>query len=694
MFIIVIQTKSSTIVVSMLLKKLVVSGYKSISTSHPQTIELDPKLTVFIGHNGTGKSATLEALNKLFSIDHSLRGIVPSDFHLPEGVESGTPLFLTIEAWFSLADASPSIPILINGLTACSSSGEIIFRVRLEASLSFDYNPLGDVDENVWVIDGDMENPEDNNKHRLSATQRNAIQVNYVPANRDPLVQLKYSSKAVLGRLLKAIKWSEGEQESFEAQAQQLNQLALDNPALAQITQVINNNWQYIYKGRHLNQAKLNFPVGDIDEILRLIQLQFMPDAAGNKVDTGRLSDGQKSLVYFALTKALFDIDKATRQALITSQSLNFDVDKMKLPIFSLMVLEEPENHLSPHYLGRILKLVKEYGATEFCQSVVSTHSASLVGRIEPKQIRHFRLDNEHICTKVQALLFPKDTDEQAKYISEAVKAYPEIYFSKLVILGEGDSEQVVLPKLLEHLGKDIDGHSISVVPLGGRHVNHFWRLLNSLKIPFVTLLDFDIDRNGGGFGRMKYVVEQLLLMDKIENGNINTAIISHIPTWKSDLSPVDFSIRYQDDKNRVIVDELEVCNVFFSSPLDIDYSMICSFPEIFCEKDEAYGERGPSDGKEDEEEEDTAKREVALIKAVLKKGNIGKRFDFGKDWERNFLWYRYRFLSNKSKPASHVRMFTKLEEKYSSQEILSKLPSELTRLMNRIVELSEQVIE
>ena len=680
----------------MLLKKLVVSGYKSISTSHPQTIEFDPELTVFIGHNGTGKSATLEALNKLFSIDHSLRGVVPSDFNLPEGVAPGTSRSLTIDAWFSLTniDNNPSVPSLINGLTASSSTGEVIFRVRLEASLSFDYNPLGDVDEKTWVIDGDMEEPEDDKKHRLSASQRNAIQVNYVPANRDPLVQLKYSSKAILGRLLKAIKWSENEQQSFEEQAQQLNQLASDNPALAQITQAINLNWKDIYKGRHLNQAKLNFPVGDVDEILRLIQLQFMPDATGNKVDTSRLSDGQKSLVYFALTKALLDIDKATRQAVVGSQSSNFDVDKMKLPIFSLIVLEEPENHLSPHYLGRILKLVKDYGETEFCQSVVSTHSASLVGRIEPKQIRHFRLDNENICTKVQALLLPEDSDEQAKYISEAVKAYPEIYFSKLVILGEGDSEQVVFPKLLEHFKKDIDGYSISVVPLGGRHVNHFWRLLNSLKIPFVTLLDFDIDRNGGGFGRMKYVVEQLLLMDEIKSNYINARILPLIPNWDSELNVNSFAMSYEDGETRIITEELELCNVYFSSPLDIDYSMICSFPEIFCVKDEAYGERGPSDGKEDEEEEDTAKREAALIKAVLKKGNIGKRFDFGPDWERNFLWYRYRFLSNKSKPASHVRMFTKLEEQYTSQQILAKLPLELTRLMGRIVELSEQVIE
>ncbi|MCC4857010.1 ATP-dependent nuclease [Vibrio lentus] len=680
----------------MLLKKLVVSGYKSISTDHPQTIEFDPELTVFIGHNGTGKSAALEALNKLFSIDHSLRGILPSDFHLPDNVDAATPRSLMIETWFSLAnsESNPSIPPLINGLTASSSTGEIIFRVRLEASLSFDFNPLGDVDESLWVIDGDMDVPEEDNKHRLSATQRNAIQVNYVPANRDPLVQLKYSSRAILGRLLKAIKWSEGEQESFEAKAQQLNQLASDNPALDQITQAINHNWQDVYKGRHLNQAKLNFPVGDVDEILKLIQLQFMPDATGNKVDTSRLSDGQKSLVYFALTKALFDIDKATRQAVIGSQSSNFDVDKMKLPIFSLIVLEEPENHLSPHYLGRILKLVKDYASTDYCQSVVSTHSASLVGRIKPEQIRHFRLDNENICTKVQALLLPEDGDEQAKYVSEAIKAYPEIYFAKLVILGEGDSEQVVLPKLIEHFGQDIDGQSISVVPLGGRHVNHFWRLLNSLKIPFVTLLDFDIDRNGGGLGRMKYVIEQLLLMDNMRSEFICEDTIESIPAWNSPQNPTTFFLHYSEEVVKVTVDELEKYNVFFSSPLDIDYSMICAFPEVFCEKDEVYGERGPSEGKEDEEDEDTIKREAALVKAVLKKGNAGRRFDFGINWERNFLWYRYRFLSNKSKPASHVRMFAKLEEQYASHEILEKLPPELTRLMERILELSEQVVE
>lgn len=684
----------------MLLSKVVISGYKSISTEHPQVIHFEPDVTALIGHNGTGKSAALEALNKIFSIDHSLRGVSASDFYLQDDADKNLSRSMFIEAWFTMlgTENNPSIPTLINGLTASSENGDIIFRVRLEAELSFDYNPSGDVDENIWIIDGDMDDPEEDNKHRLSAVQRNAIQVNYIPANRDPLVQLKYSSKAILGRLLKAIKWSEDEQRSFEEQAQELNKLASANPALVQITDTINDNWKKIYKGRHLSEAGLNFPLGDVDEILKLIQLQFMPDAAGNKVDTSRLSDGQKSLVYFALTKALFDIDKYTRQAIINGQPSNFDADKMKLPIYSLIALEEPENHLSPHYLGRIIKLIKEYGSSEFCQSVVSTHSASLVGRVEPTKIRHFRLDNETKSTHVQSLSLPKDGDEKAKYISEAVKAYPEIYFAKLVVLGEGDSEQVVLPKLLEKYGQDVDAHSISVVPLGGRHVNHFWRLLNSLKIPFVTLLDLDIDRNGGGYGRVKYAIEQLIEMDASGSKFINHTVPAFIPDWKDETNPIEFYMTYTSGEKINMISELESCNVFFSSPLDIDYSMICAFPDVFCEKDESYGERGPSEGKEDEEdeggEEGSVKREKALIKAVLKKGNIGKRFDFGENWERNFLWYRYRFLSNKSKPASHVRMFTKLESKYDDEQIKAKLPPELNRLVERIIKLTEQVIE
>jgi hypothetical protein len=93
----------------------------------------------------------------------------------------------------------------------------------------------------------------------------------------------------------------------------------------------------------------------------------------------------------------------------------------------------------------------------------------------------------------------------------EAVRAYPELYFARFVILGEGASEQVVLPRLAEALDLPIDRSFVAIVPLGGRHVNHLWRLLNDLAIPHATLLDLDMGRFGGGWGRIKTTCAQLL---------------------------------------------------------------------------------------------------------------------------------------------------------------------------------------
>ena len=58
-----------------------------------------------------------------------------------------------------------------------------------------------------------------------------------------------------------------------------------------------------------------------------------------------------------------------------------------------------------------------------------------------------------------------------------------------------------------------LDPSFVAIVPLGGRHVQHFWRLLRGLCIPYATVLDLDLGRNGGGFGRVKTSIQHLLDM-------------------------------------------------------------------------------------------------------------------------------------------------------------------------------------
>lgn len=108
----------------------------------------------------------------------------------------------------------------------------------------------------------------------------------------------------------------------------------------------------------------------------------------------------------------------------------------------------------------------------------------------------------------------PKEDNDAAKYIQQAVRAWPELYFAKVVVLGEGASEEVILPAVAGAMGTPIDRSFVAMVPLGGRHVNHMWRLLNDLQIPFITLLDLDWGRHGGAGAGLKILFRNLLKLE------------------------------------------------------------------------------------------------------------------------------------------------------------------------------------
>ncbi|MBO9741532.1 AAA family ATPase, partial [Xanthomonas axonopodis pv. begoniae] len=189
--------------------------------------------------------------------------------------------------------------------------------------------------------------------------------------------------------------------------------------------------------------------------------------------------------------------------AALSDKKLPFDIARLRPAAFTLLAVEEPENSLSPQYLGRVIQSLRDLKAESGGQAIVATHAPSILRRADPEQIRHLRLASKRI-TKVSEVLMPKDEQESGKFVRQAVMAYPEIFFAKVVVLGEGDSEDIVLHRMLSAMGIEADASSVCVAPLGGRHVNHFWRLLSALRVPFVTLLDLDYGRYQGGWGRIK----------------------------------------------------------------------------------------------------------------------------------------------------------------------------------------------
>jgi putative ATP-dependent endonuclease of the OLD family len=229
--------------------------------------------------------------------------------------------------------------------------------------------------------------------------------------------------------------------------------------------QTLNSTWESLYAGDYLSDAAIGFGATGIEALLRLITVTFTPAPGGNVVALSRLSDGQKSLMYIALVLALHRIG----HQVLHGQADAFDPMKMRPAIFTLIALEEPENSLSPHYLGRIVTALRRLSAGHDAQAVLATHSPAVMRRVDPDDERYLRLDSDR-RTSVRPVLLPDDAGEARKFVREAVQAFPEAYFARLVLLGEGDTEEIVLPRLLSAHGIVDDDTSISIAPLGGRH--------------------------------------------------------------------------------------------------------------------------------------------------------------------------------------------------------------------------------
>ena len=268
-------------------------------------------------------------------------------------------------------------------------------------------------------------------------------------------------------------------------------------------------HWSDLYDGRWYSQPRLQPVAASLDDLFRRVSFSFTQPDSENSIELHRLSDGLQSLFYLALVAAMFSVEQSF--LMDDADNRGFCLDNVTPPDLTVFAIEEPENHLAPHYLARILSLFEQISRQRAGQVVLSSHSASILKRIDPRAVRHFRLIPTTQACCVKPIALPEPDDAAFKYVKEAVQAYPELYFSRFVILCEGDSEEVILPRVARAQRVAIDAGFISVVPLGGRHVNHFWRLLMGLDIPHATLLDFDRERIHGAWGRIKYALKQLL---------------------------------------------------------------------------------------------------------------------------------------------------------------------------------------
>lgn len=640
----------------MKLVRLRLSNFRSFGVDFTE-LDLDD-LTFLLGPNGAGKTAVLQALARMFSLDPTQRKVKKSDFHIPHDEKPGkepAERELWIEADFEFPELAsggadkdaPAVPGNFAHMKLTGAKGPAQVRFRLYAKIDED----DDIEENftfVIKVDGDGRPLEEG---RVAKHDRNTIQVHYLPARRDPADHISYSANALLGRALRSANWAE-QREKISNLTEEISSTLVANGAIEGMTSTLSTQWGRLHKGNYFADPSISFARSELENLLRHLSIGFAPGHGEQLVDFSRLSDGQQSILYLSIVLGMHDIGAKVLSGELAGA---FDIDKLRPAVFTLIAIEEPENSLSPHYLGRVVKTLDEFAHGQDGQALLATHSPSLMRRASPESVRYMRLSKKR-ATVVKRIKLPEDV-EALKFVREAVQAFPELYFSRFVVLGEGDSEEVVLPRLLAASGILADDASISVVPLGGRHVNHFWRLLHGLGIPHVTLLDLDLARYQGGWGRIKYAANQLVAYSDVAKVGLKEAQVESIPKWDDDQG-----LMVQDDG---WLARLEEHSVYFSSPLDLDFMMMTAYPKAYAlEKDELE--------KPDED----------ALKAVLGKKHdvVGNQYT---DAQLEHLGaYNSRFKLG-SKPAWHIQAMASLTD----QELVDGMPEVLDRLFKRIRE-------
>lgn len=633
----------------MKLQTLRLSSFQSFGAA-PTEIPLE-EMTYLIGPNGSGKTAALQALCRLFAFDPSLRRILRSDFHVPLNEEvPPAERQLWIEADFvfpELKDDGDNCTVAphFGHMRLDEIDGIPRIRFRLNATMGLD----GDIEENmVYVLDI---NPDGSplTTTQVPRAERNHIHIHYLPARRDPADHIAYGANALLGRMLRAVNW-DAERTVIKGLTDQISDSLAGNPSINAFSASLRNAWGALHKGNFFADPKLTFVASEIEALLRHMSVSFTPGHGEQLVDFSRLSDGQKSMLYLSLVHS----SQAIGRAVLAAEDTSFDPDKLRPPVFTVVALEEPENSLSPHYLGRIVSALNGMTGQGDAQALIATHAPSMLRRVAPERIRYLRLTQKR-TSRVTLIQLPEQTDDAHKFVREAVQAFPEIYFSRLVVLGEGDSEEIVLPRLLQVKGAPVDESAVTIAPLGGRHVNHFWRLLSALRIPYLTLLDLDVARYAAGWGRIKVVNDQLAKFKpaKVLPEDWN------LPKWSTDEAPIRTHYCFGNEKKSVFT-ELENRGVYFSEPLDLDFAMLLAFPE-------AYGV------ERDEPDKST-------IKAVLGKSHHDAS-QYSKDEQKLFNTYHQRFKLG-SKPAAHIDALAQLTD----EELLADMPASLSRLADAII--------
>lgn len=252
-------------------------------------------------------------------------------------------------------------------------------------------------------------------------------------------------------------------------------------------------------------------------EDLRTFNGDHMPGLQDVKVisqfNSASLIKGSTRITY--TSEAEYDLPEAhnglgyTKLIYIVLQLVAFFEEyclKTPIPGTHLIFIEEPEAHLHPQMQSVFIKRVTDYLKSKKdpkdwnAQLVITTHSSHIIADSGFDGIRYFDTRGDKLEVKDLAA-FKDNTgnrdNESKQNDMRFLKQYMELrrcdmFFADSIILVEGTTERLLLPKMIENAAPELAHQYISVIEVGGAYALKFRELLKFLGLPTLIITDID----------------------------------------------------------------------------------------------------------------------------------------------------------------------------------------------------------
>jgi len=207
-------------------------------------------------------------------------------------------------------------------------------------------------------------------------------------------------------------------------------------------------------------------------------------------IDIEELGEGSRNLIILSLLR---------------SYAKNFKQEAQ-----GLLIIEEPEIYMHPQARRHLLHIFKEIVRNSNIQIIITTHSSSF---LETQHFENIALvyktleDGTKIrqVTKEELVQFSNATGAGGRstidnitefYAITSNERLKEAFFTKFLILVEGETEELCFPIFLRKVGMEPDKLGISAIGVGGKtQIPKYWRLFYKFKIPMLIVIDNDVNK-------------------------------------------------------------------------------------------------------------------------------------------------------------------------------------------------------